>query len=96
MRKFKRVLTLATATAIAVTSFVGCSSNGGSNGAAVEQSSVNVNLDGYPIVDEPVTISAFAFGEPGGGDWEDYPVFKEIEEKTGITIDFQTVSGDGA
>ncbi|MEG0320409.1 MAG: extracellular solute-binding protein, partial [Niameybacter sp.] len=65
-------------------------------GAATEQSTVTVNTEGYPLVSEPITISAFAFGEPGGGDWEDYPVFKALEEKTGITMDFQTVSGDGA
>lgn len=96
MTKFKRVLTLATATAIAVTSFVGCSSNKTAAGNDTAAADININLTGYPLVDQPITLAAFAFGEPGGGDWEDYPVFKALEEKTGITIDFQTVSGDGA
>ena len=95
MSKFKRVLTLATVTAILATSVVGCSSDkAAANGG--DKVAVNVNLEGYPLVDQPITLSAFAFGEPGGGEWKDYPVFKQLSEKTGINVEFQTVSGDGA
>ncbi|MDY3367042.1 extracellular solute-binding protein [Zhenhengia yiwuensis] len=95
MTKFTRVLTLATATALLATSLVGCSSDkAATNGA--DKVAVNVNLEGYPLVDQPITLQAFAFGEPGGGDWKDFPVFQALNEKTGINVEFQTVSGDGA
>ncbi|MGL4344036.1 MAG: extracellular solute-binding protein [Cellulosilyticaceae bacterium] len=102
MKKFKKVVTLATATAIAMTSLVGCSSsdkgNTSNNSASTNTQATEskVNLDGYPIVDEPIQLTAFAFGEPGGGEWDDYPVFAELAETTNVKVDFETVSGDGA
>lgn len=99
MRKFTKSLTLATATMLLVSSVTGCS-NGNKSQAAAEgntsSSGVEVNLTGYPIVEEPIQLQAFAYGEPGNGDWDDYPVFAELAEKTNVQVDFETVSGDGA
>ncbi|MGL5675316.1 MAG: extracellular solute-binding protein, partial [Cellulosilyticaceae bacterium] len=101
MTKFKKVLTLATATAIAMTSLVGCSSDKGNtnnnNGTdAQKEATVDVNLDGYPLVEEPINLTAFAYGEAGRGEWDSYPIFAELAEKTNVNVDFETVSGDGA
>ncbi len=99
MRKFTKVLTLATATMLLVSSVTGCSNGNKSQAAAggnTSSSGVEVNLTGYPIVEEPIQLQAFAYGEPGAGDWDDYPVFAELAEKTNVQVDFETVSGDGA
>lgn len=98
MRKFTKALTLATATMLLVSSVTGCSNGNKSQarGGNTPSSGVEVNLTGYPIVEEPIQLTAFAYGEPGNGDWDDYPVFAELAEKTNVQVDFETVSGDGA
>ena len=76
MRKFTKALTLATATMLLVSSVTGCSNGNKSQAAGgnTPSSGVEVNLTGYPIVEEPIQLTAFAYGEPGNGDWDDYPV----------------------
>ena len=101
MTKFTRVLTLATASMLVVSSMAGCSkpaqnATPNTSANAQAQTDANINLTGYPIVDERVNLTAFAYGEPGGGNWDDYPVFAELAEKTNVFVDFETVSGDGA
>lgn len=97
MKKFTKVLTLATATVLLASSLAGCSNSGKvATGSANTNSDIDVNLTGYPLVQEPVNLTAFAFSEPGSGDWNDYPVFAELAKKTNVYVDFETVSGDGA
>lgn len=53
------------------------------------------NKSGYPIVDEKITLEVM--GETNGSypdDWNDLLLFKELEKKTNIHLDFRTV-GNG-
>ncbi|KAA0966983.1 extracellular solute-binding protein [Sporosarcina sp. ANT_H38] len=53
----------------------------------------NFNAEGYPIVDEPVTISMFGT-KVGQTDWKEMAFFKAMEEKTNIKFDFRTPNLD--
>ncbi|MEG0319786.1 MAG: extracellular solute-binding protein, partial [Niameybacter sp.] len=96
MTKFTRALTLATASMLVFSSMTGCSKPAADESTGAGTTKQEINLTGYPIVQERVDLTAFAYGEPGGGSWDDYPVFQELAEKTNVFVDFETVSGDGA
>ena len=53
----------------------------------------NFNAEGYPIVDEKVTISMFGT-KVGDMEWKDMEFFKAMEEKTNIAFDFRTPNLD--
>ena len=53
----------------------------------------NFNAEGYPIVDEKVTISMFGT-KVGDVDWKDMEFFKAMEEKTNINFEFRTPNLD--
>lgn len=89
----KRTMAVILAGAMAVSALAGCGRKDSQTGAAV---AVDVKKEGYPVVDTPVHIKAVGYGEPGSGEWNDYPVFKEISEQTNVFVDFQTISGDGS
>lgn len=89
MKKWIAVTLIGT---MAVSSLAGC----GKKNSASDVVSAEVKKEGYPVVDEPIQINAVGFGEPGAGEWNDYPIFKEISEKTNVFADFQTIAGDGA
>lgn len=103
MNKFKKVLTLSMCTMLLASSLAGCASKQDAGAAApkeeaatAEKTDVKVNLEGYPIVEETVELKAVGFGEPGGGEWNDFPVFADLAEQTNVKVDFLTISGDGA
>lgn len=101
MKKFQKVGSLATVITILMTSVVGCTSGDAqtpteSTDSVQSEKAVNVNPEGYPVVNEPISIKALGYGEPGAGEWKDYPIFSEISGKTGVDVEFQTISGDGA
>ncbi len=90
----KKSVALVLAAIMAAGAVTGC---GGSGGAAKEEAAaVEVSKDGYPVVEETVTIKALGYGAPGCGEWEDYEVFKELEEKCNLDVQWTTISGDGA
>ena len=99
MKKSKKALALLLASTMAVGVLGGCSSSskdntpvsgattGGSTGGSTEDS--NFNPPGtLPIVKEPITLTIFA---PSNGEysWLDNPQTAELEEKTGIHLDWQ-------
>lgn len=88
----KKNIALILAALMAATAATGC---GGGSGARVAKE-VTVAKEGYPVVDEVITINAVGYGEPGGGEWEEFPIFKQLEEKTNVDVNWTTVSGDGA
>ena len=69
-------------------------------GCAVRQSSTgaeNIKLTGvneFPIVEEPVTMSAFAVKSAFVENFETNEFTKYYEEKTGVHIDWKVASGD--
>lgn len=99
MKRFIRVIVFTTAVAMLTLALSGCSGSSKESDKSEDEITKikeNVNKTGYPVVKEPVEINAFAYGEPGTGGWDEYPIFKEIAEKTGVNVKFETVSGDGA
>lgn len=57
---------------------------------------IEVAKDGFPVVEEKISISALGYGAPGCGEWEDYPIFQELEEQCNMDVNWTTISGDGA
>ncbi len=51
-----------------------------------------INETGYPIVNEPIELNVMVGVGPMNGDFNEMPVFKDLEEKTGIKINFEQVS----
>ena len=49
----------------------------------------SINKEGYPIVDEPITMTMIAPGL-GINEWNDMDFIKDYEEKTGIKLDITT------
>lgn len=88
----KKNIALVLAALMAAAAVTGC--GGGANARETKQ--VTVAKEGYPVVDEKITINAVGYGDPGGGEWEEFPIFKELEEKTNVEVNWTTVSGDGA
>ena len=41
-------------------------------------------------------FTAVGYGDPWGGEWNDFPILKEIAEQNKISVTWTTVSGDGA
>ncbi len=54
----------------------------------------NVNLEGYPIVNEPLTVSMMGVRVGIHGDWDKMEFFQIMEEKTGINFTFDTPAGE--
>lgn len=75
---------------------VACGNNGGgsessgSDTASGGDSNVeNVNAEGFPIVDEPITMTMLAPGT-GMAEWEDMPTLKVYSEMTNINWEYTT------
>lgn len=50
----------------------------------------NVNLEGFPIVKEPITVTMMGNKHGIHGDWDKMEVFQIMKEKTGIDFSFDT------
>lgn len=91
----KKKLALLLASILATTSLVACGSSSNTQSASkIDPKSVNVT--GYPIVSEPITLTAVGYGDPGSPDWGTFPVFQELAEQTNVNVEWTTISGDGA
>lgn len=55
----------------------------------------NFNPTGYPVVNEPVTLTIMApITSERGGDWETNTAWKELEEVTGVKLELITVDAN--
>lgn len=88
----KKWIAVTLVSAMTVSSLAGC----GKKDAASSTAAVDVKKEGYPVVDQPIHLEGVGFGDPGSGEWNDFPIFKEIADKTNVVVNFQTISGDGA
>jgi len=70
--------------------FVACSSGDKSGGA---DENIEVNKEGFPIVDEELEMSLMAPGV-GIAEWEDMPALQEYAEKTNISFKYNTPPSD--
>ena len=100
--KKKRIFSALLAACMILTAAVGCSSSdagssaSGSEGSASGETSTpeNFNAEGYPVVNEPIELSAFTFCESDSGDFNTMTMVQEINEKTGVHVTFEQVMGD--
>ena len=100
--KKKRIFSALLAACMTVAAAVGSSSSdagasaSGSEGSASGETSTpeNFNAEGYPVVNEPIELSAFTFCESDSGDFNTMTMVQEINEKTGVHVTFEQVMGD--
>src|SRR5690606_41257130 len=57
--------------------------------------SENFNKEGFPIVDEEITLNFFARKSPPNGPYKDMLVFQEYEKMTNMKIVWDDVPQDG-
>lgn len=97
MKKMKKVIAMSLVAALAVSALTGCGKKSSTvNSTGPSENAAAVKKEGYPVVDEKVSIKAVGWGDPNGGEWEDYPIFKELEEKTNVDVTWQTIMGEGS
>lgn len=77
----------------------GSTSNDGSGQgefSSADRTSILNEVGTYPIVKEPITMEMFAMSAPNVVDLQTNDFTKYLEEKTGITWNFQTASSDAS
>lgn len=107
MKKWK-VLAVLLCMVLCLTNLAGCKkSEGGkeadkqsaANGKTSEEATVtpssNLNQEGFPIVNDPVTMTVFGSRDPNHAKWKDVRIFKEYEKMSNIQMDYQEVPNDG-
>lgn len=55
----------------------------------------NINKEGFPIVNEPITLTVYGARDQNQADWDEVFVLNKYEEMTGIHMDYQEVPEDG-
>lgn len=94
-KKFiSRVLVLGLSSILCI-SLIGCGKTEKSSGTVGKQETVseNFNLTGYPIVNEKITIHSFTQIDPQSKDFNKMKILKNLEEKTGIHVEYECISG---
>ena len=107
--KLKRVLSYLLCAACCSVLLAGCSGTQGESegdptaGAATgtegetnEENVVsNLNQEGFPIVNETITLTAYGQRDQNQAPWDEMFVFQEYEKMSNIHMDFQEVPADG-
>lgn len=91
-RKWAIILTLSMLFSI----LAACASSSPSTSEQPEAGSAtgsNVNKEGFPIVNEPITLTMMA-KDAGMKNWNEMPVIQEMEKLTGIKFDFRNAPLD--
>lgn len=65
-----------------------CGNGNGNSGSNESTNDVEVATEGFPIVDEEITLNLMAPGT--GNEWEAMPTMQEYEELTNINLEFTT------
>lgn len=86
----KRTLNILFVTLFIMVIITGCS-----NESSSEEKEVTVNETGFPIVDEEISISMVGQKAPIQAEWKDMTSLQQYEEKTNISIEWDTPPGDG-
>jgi putative aldouronate transport system substrate-binding protein len=66
----------------------------GGKKVATDGSTTAFNETGFPIVNEPLTLRVIASKHPTTKDYSELPVFQELEQKTGIKINWEYTGPD--
>ncbi len=89
--------TSSTVTSTPATSSKGTESSAASTAsepASSAASTGNVNLEGFPIVNEPITVSMMGNKAGIHGDWDKMEFFDIMAEKTGISFTYDTPASE--
>lgn len=89
-RVFKKIVAL-TLVGITSSSLFGCAQSNKDASSVVSGPDDNFNPTGYPIVDEKIELNVLVAVGPMSGDFNEMQVFKDLEEKTNIKINFEQV-----
>lgn len=87
---FQKLLSVIAAGSMCAAMLAGCGKGGEQTQAAAEPDA-NFNETGYPIVNEPIELNVLIAVGPMSGDVNEMPVFKDLEEKTNIKVNFEQV-----
>lgn len=69
---------------------------GSADGAVSEEGeSTNLNREGFPIVNDQITLTVYGQRDQNQAEWKDMLVMQRYEEMTNIHMDFQEVPADG-
>ena len=89
----KRLLSLVLAVVLAVSLLAGCSGNPSSSasdsGSSSGSEAENFNKEGFPIVNETITLKGFGGRAPEDIAWEEVENYKEYEKMTNIHIEWE-------
>lgn len=85
----RRKLLLLLAFLLTISVIVGCSSKDKKGNKSKQNENIEVNAEGFPIVDEELELSLLAPGT-GLSEWKDMETLKEYEEMTNITFKYVT------
>ncbi|GAA0376892.1 extracellular solute-binding protein [Paenibacillus motobuensis] len=90
MKKLYKLSSIALCLALSAGLVSACGSNSSTNNssAAKNTNNVEVKKEGFPIVDQPLTLSMMS-QDAGLADWNNMPVLKEMEKLTGIKFTYQ-------
>ncbi|WP_059051041.1 extracellular solute-binding protein [Paenibacillus senegalimassiliensis] len=97
MQKRRKLGLIILCSILVLTMLAACGSSGNSGGASEgtgntgQEASSNpgVKKEGFPIVEEPLTLTMLA-PDAGMADWKQMPVVQEMEKLSGIKVDFLT------
>ena len=102
----KKVIALFLCTALSIGMLAGCGNSTTepeknqtavtetvSNSGVAEES--NLNMEGFPIVNEQVTLTVYGQRDQNQAEWKDMLVMQKYEEMTNVHMDFQEVPADG-
>ena len=93
MKKSVRALSLLMILILTVSLFTACGSSSTNGGTANGDNKPTVRKDGFPIVDEPITLTVMS-QDVGMADWSTMPVLQEMEKLTNIRLEYQLVPMD--
>lgn len=96
MAKGKKLLGLILSITLCASLLAACggkAEDSSSAGTSGTQAEANINKDGFPIVNDSITLSVMG-PDVGVAKWADMPFFKTMEEKTGIKLEFKNAPND--
>ena len=83
-----------TSTSAATTTAAAGTTAAGGDSTTAASTKPNFNPTGYPIVNDPITVTCFIVDDGMQGPYEDILYWQELKKLTNITIDFNVVEQD--
>lgn len=91
MKKLRKTSSMLLCLTLAASMLAACGPSKGEDGSSssgASQEASNVKKEGFPIVDEPITLKMMS-QDVGVADWNNMPVLQEMEKLTGIKLEYE-------